>query len=258
MILSIDLVFLVLLLGHVLGDFYFQTDKMAGEKKEKYAAALGHALVYAGAMTAVLWAAIPAGQGLWMLCLWAGLSHFIIDSAKFLGSKKLPARVQEHIFLADQLLHLAALWGVWYLWGQAVQVRPFVSAEIAHLPALPVTMTLAVLLMLRPVGIFIGNSGLQKYRPAEPGQSLLLTAEPAPRKNAGKTIGYLERLIVFALLMYGQFSAIAFVLTAKSVARFKSIEQNQALAEYYLIGTLMSVGAAFVITVLLGLCRAAN
>ena len=55
--------------------------------------------------------------------------------------------------------------------------------------------------------------------------------------------------------MYNQFSAMAFVLTAKSVARFKEIEQDKNKAEYYLIGTLLSVVSAFAITVLLGLCK---
>ena len=38
-----------------------------------------------------------------------------------------------------------------------------------------------------------------------------------------------------------QISAIGFIYTAKSIARFKEIEQNKAFAEYYLIGTLFSI-----------------
>lgn len=38
-----------------------------------------------------------------------------------------------------------------------------------------------------------------------------------------------------------QYNAIAFVFAAKSVARFKKIEQDPAFAEYYLLGTLASV-----------------
>ena len=58
----------------------------------------------------------------------------------------------------------------------------------------------------------------------------------------------------YVFLIYQQFEAIAFILTAKSVARFKEIENNKDMAEYYLIGTLLSVVSVVVLTFLLGLC----
>ena len=64
----------------------------------------------------------------------------------------------------------------------------------------------------------------------------------------------MERGIIFFLLMYGQYSAMAFVLTAKSIARFKEIEENKINAEYYLIGTLFSITCVIVISALFGLC----
>ena len=42
------------------------------------------------------------------------------------------------------------------------------------------------------------------------------------------------------LLHMGQYAMIGLVLTAKSIARFKRIQQDQGFAEYYLIGTLLS------------------
>ena len=67
--------------------------------------------------------------------------------------------------------------------------------------------------------------------------------------KAGKYIGFLERVIVVVLVMLNAPTAIGFVLTAKSVARFKQLE-DQSFAERYLVGTLLSVGIALV-TVLL-------
>ncbi len=57
--------------------------------------------------------------------------------------------------------------------------------------------------------------------------------------KAGNIIGKLERIIIAILLLNNQFGVIGFVLTAKSIARFKQME-NRDFAEKYLIGTLTS------------------
>ncbi|NLL73630.1 MAG: hypothetical protein GX237_08895 [Clostridiales bacterium] len=49
----------------------------------------------------------------------------------------------------------------------------------------------------------------------------------------------LEREIIFVLGSMGQFGVIGFVLTAKSIARFKQLEDKD-FAEKYLVGTLLS------------------
>ncbi len=63
--------------------------------------------------------------------------------------------------------------------------------------------------------------------------------------GAGRMIGMLERSIVFILGLLGEYGAISFVLAAKSMARFKQLEERQ-FAEYYLIGTLSSFFLALV------------
>ena len=57
--------------------------------------------------------------------------------------------------------------------------------------------------------------------------------------KAGNIIGKLERIIIAILLLNNQFGVMGFVLTAKSIARFKQME-NRDFAEKYLIGTLTS------------------
>lgn len=37
-----------------------------------------------------------------------------------------------------------------------------------------------------------------------------------------------------------QYSSVGFILTAKSIARYNKISEDQAFAEYYLLGTLLS------------------
>lgn len=72
------------------------------------------------------------------------------------------------------------------------------------------------------------------------------TTEPP----VGSIIGKLERFIIAILVLYGEIGAIGFVLTAKSLARFKQLE-NQDFAEKYLVGTLSSTAIAIAVTLLL-------
>lgn len=65
--------------------------------------------------------------------------------------------------------------------------------------------------------------------------------------KAGRRIGQLERFLVTTLTVLDQFSAIAFVFAAKSIARFKKIENDPLFAEYYLAGTLASVSFGMLI-----------
>jgi hypothetical protein len=59
-------------------------------------------------------------------------------------------------------------------------------------------------------------------------------------EDAGLYIGWLERALLFAFLTAGSPEAAALVIAAKSVARFPSFEKDR-FAEYYLIGSLMSL-----------------
>lgn len=65
----------------------------------------------------------------------------------------------------------------------------------------------------------------------------------AKTDRAGKWIGILERLIVLTLMLNNALDSVAFILTAKSIARFNELK-NKDFAEYYLIGTLASITLA--------------
>lgn len=252
--MQIDLVFIVIMLGHILGDFYFQSDKLAKKRQEKYSAVLLHSLIYAFTIAGVMHLCAQYSVAQIYLFVAISISHFVIDTIKHIIQRRSEGSwswLKQHILVIDQLLHFSALFGFWFLWGRNVQVRWFVSQEMVHLPDLPIIILFGILLSVRPVGIWIAGSNLRNYWPQQPNSDLTFGST----KNGGKTIGYLERVIVLVFLMYQQFGAIAFVLTAKSVARFKEIEKNQDRAEYYLIGTLMSVGSAMLIAVLLGLTQ---
>lgn len=61
----------------------------------------------------------------------------------------------------------------------------------------------------------------------------------------GRYIGYLERFIIFLLCLFDSISTIGFILAAKTLVRYKDINNNEDnFQEKYLIGTLLStIGA---------------
>lgn len=63
----------------------------------------------------------------------------------------------------------------------------------------------------------------------------------------GRTIGALERALTLTLVLLGEYGAIGWIIAAKSLARFKALEDRE-FAEYFLIGTL----ASFLLAVLVG------
>jgi hypothetical protein len=71
---------------------------------------------------------------------------------------------------------------------------------------------------------------------------------PPPEGHAspariGSTIGILERLLIATFVLTGSTAAIGFVVAAKTLARFKQLDDRD-FAEYYLLGTLASVAVA--------------
>jgi hypothetical protein len=67
--------------------------------------------------------------------------------------------------------------------------------------------------------------------------------EGAADWGRGEVIGVLERLITFALIAAGSPGAVGLVVAAKAAARFPEFKDAE-FAEYFLVGTLTSVGVA--------------
>jgi hypothetical protein len=56
-------------------------------------------------------------------------------------------------------------------------------------------------------------------------------------------IGWLERFLVVTAILAQSPSIVGLILTGKSIARFPELKE-QRFAEYFLIGTLLSIGTA--------------
>ena len=101
---------------------------------------------------------------------------------------------------------------------------------------------MAYLLMLRPSSIFL-SLFLDKWTPTS------ATSQSLP--NAGKLIGYIERVLILTFVLAGSVEGVGFLLAAKSVFRFGELNKAKEIrtTEYVLIGTL----ASFSIAILTGL-----
>lgn len=67
-------------------------------------------------------------------------------------------------------------------------------------------------------------------------------------RSGGKVIGWLERFLVVTFLLADSYAAIGLVLAAKGFIRYGEIKdaKDQKVAEYVLVGTMLSLSWAVV------------
>jgi hypothetical protein len=186
-----------------------------------------------------------------------------------LGSAWTP--VPAALFVADQLAHLAVIGLAWAVflsaapltstwvsatgvalggWNQAIVARTALVAvvllDLAIVNVRAAAMFVATL--VHPREVVTGHEVVTDREVVTgPGEASDPPAGPAPRPPSpariGATIGVLERLLIVTFVLTGAQAAIGFVVAAKTLARFKQLDDRQ-FAEYYLLGTLASVSVA--------------
>jgi hypothetical protein len=90
------------------------------------------------------------------------------------------------------------------------------------------------------------------------GRDAAVAVSPAPSDDpplkGGRIIGPFERVFLLALVLAGQFTALAAVVAAKGIIRFPEISRDNAngsKAEYFLVGSFASWAVVLVVAVLL-------
>ena len=216
--------FLSLVLAHIIGDFYLQTDKCC-EQKETRKFKSWFLYVHGITIGLLSWIIVPSCSfGLWALMI--AVSHFAIDAVKIHCPKGLWS------FVIDQLFHLSILAAISTIYETRKEL-PFQMIDSPSSFSTPL-LILAVLLCMKPANILI-KLILEKYQVGE--------SESCDNiKNAGALIGNLERILTIVFVLLGQFEAIGFIVAAKSILRFK--DTDTAKTEYVLAGTFLSFGIA--------------
>ncbi len=217
-----------ILLAHLMGDFLLQpTSWVKNKEKRKIKSKFlyFHFLVHTLLLMVLVFRIdfIP-------YAILLGVIHIIIDLLKLYLQSEVTKRIW---FLIDQILHIFSMLFLIILYDKIIinnyslvpQFWPILTALLFL--TVPASITIKNL-----ISIWTPNTNDTK-------QDL---------ENAGTYIGILERLFIFLFILIGQFSAIGFLLAAKSIFRFGDLtkSKDRKLTEYVLIGTLLSFGIAIV------------
>lgn len=241
-----DALAIKLLLAHLLTDYFFQPtkwveDKNKNQHKSKY-------FWFHIAISFVIPLVLLKGEWFnWRAAFIIAITHGIIDFWKIKQEQKLTKKQsikKRNLFLIDQMLHIGVLllvllifqftYNGWIIWFNKVVL---IEKNLYLLTA--------ILTLLSPSGILIGKVTETFREKIENDNSL---------ENAGKYIGYSERLLVLLFILLSQYEAIGFLLASKSILRISKENDNEGRkkTEYVLVGTLLS----FFIAVVVGLvCR---
>ena len=71
--------------------------------------------------------------------------------------------------------------------------------------------------------------------------------EDNPKDRMGAFIGTLERLLTILLVGLQSYTAVGFIITMKSIARYEKVQKEKEFAEYFLAGTMLSILCALIL-----------
>jgi len=238
--------FLAIYLAHLLTDFVFQTDRLLEQKRHgKPTAYLVHGAIYY--LSAVIIAGFVLRGSLLsvrthLVIAALTLFHLLIDLGKIQLARKYPGCDESWAYVGDQLLHFLSVgFAAWML--SPILPLSELSGPFQEVRAIP-NKFLAVPVIY--VGVVFGGGylirflirslaeGLKSHSPDRSSDQL---------QNAGLYIGWLERFLVVTALLLQSPATVGLILTAKSIARYPKFK-SEGFAEYFLIGTLLSISMA--------------
>lgn len=236
MIANSTILALQLLLAHLLTDFVFQTQKQILQKRTKKGKS--KFLYFHAVLSGLLTYIFLCQWQLWYVAVLITVTHFFIDLWKL-------HQPEDNLknFLIDQFLHLLVLCTIWlFLTKNTSHIVPLLLKLFSS--KIVLTYLIGYLVIIFPVGYIIGKA-TQNWQ-----QEIAKENEISSLKKAGRFIGIFERILVLTFILSNNFSAIGFLIGAKSILRFSDKHKDNARkqTEYVLIGTLMS----FALTIIIG------
>ena len=223
----------ILISVHLLADFLFQSSAVIERKRQERKFLFLHCFIYF-IVFEILFFTLFQCKKVFLLGLIISILHFLINFIKNKLEKKFPQRrLQLLFFLLSQLVHIVMIVGIYYIFNLENLTNNFyIKLQDYENFKTIILYILIFSIILDPASVFI--------------RKLFISISPktytkiySEELKAGNIIGKLERIIIAIFLLNNQFGVIGFVLTAKSIARFKQME-NRDFAEKYLIGTLTS------------------
>ena len=243
----------LLVFAHVTTDFLFSSHELSGVKPDNLLRkGLTHGLIAffctLAAMHIFGWQVALVAVGL------VTTGHILLDVLMSLGCalwsrhRGTPKEPGLGILLTDQILHFWILVWVWRLVESppSIPVMAFYQS-ILPLPAINTLYDVGRFAAVASGLILVSVGGAVFVRRALDTIFHDVQGLRDTENSTGKHIGILERLLIFILVLTNSLEGVTFLLAAKSITRYKRISEEQGFAEYYLIGTLLSVVWALII-----------
>jgi hypothetical protein len=234
---------LTIVLAHLLGDFPLQTSKMAQRKGRNNRAYFAHGAIHFLVLTLCIavFVGLPllASLWFWILAAFYIVVHLGIDRAKqgLVRTGKLADSAS--VFIADQLLHVCTL--ILLAW---LLTRPAWSSLRLQFSWSPATGERVLEAAIVYVSVVFGGGYLIRYLTRRLTDGIENPEDtPEQVENAGMYIGWLERFLIVTAILVQSPSMVGLILAGKSIARFPELKA-QRFAEYFLIGTLLSIAMA--------------
>lgn len=229
------IILIKLIAAHLTGDFLLQSDRMCVDKFSNNSKAKFKALILHAFVQAALAYVFVTQWDCWIIPVVIGVSHFAIDLVKTMSKRN------GFISLIwDQLAHFCIIIGLWWFAFAGMPQFDIADEILSSNFWLIATAYIAV---LAPTSVLIKSFiEFEKWIPSE--------ASSQGLPNAGKWIGYLERMLILTFIFTDNIEGIGFLLAAKSVFRFGELNKAKdiKITEYVLIGTF----ASFTIAILIG------
>lgn len=237
-----------LLIAHLLADFVFQSNTWVASKRKLQLMSpylYLHVIVVTMLTGLLLW-----NLNLWWVTLATGATHLLIDAMKLKLATKTKPENELKVFAYDQIAHGVVIILLWLFatnsWIKTGLYLQFIFADYELQLKL-----LGYIVVASPAGFIIQFLTRRWINDLANNESL---------QNAGKWIGILERLLILTMVFIHQFGAIGFLLAAKSILRVYDKPDkpggeptmgkpfsSRKHTEYVLIGTLLSVGIAMAV-----------
>jgi hypothetical protein len=251
---KIPTLIILLTAAHLVGDFLLQTKEDATGKKEPLIL-LKHAGIVAlvSYLMVGIWSSLLVPVGIF-------LSHAIVDPLKLTLQNRTgnTRRARLILFVVDQGIHLIVIVAIASLLaGRVVPEQIYWVHAFGH-PYLVISVLFGGAILATKVGAIVVGMYVEPY--LEQLERLSGDDEPGRRGfiEGGRTIGYLERFLIYLFILVGFPLGIGFLITAKSVFRFGEVNNpaHRMEAEYIIIGTLLSfayaISVGYIVSTVLG------
>ena len=256
----------ILILMHVLGDFYFQTNTIAKQKIgshpfwPNFKWLLFHVTIYTLFFLPLI-LLVSSWKSVILLVI-IFVSHLLIDGLSCLFKKK--KYFQSVVLIIDQLLHVAVLLAIGYFAPNYMNFKPW-QVLVTYQNQFEIIVCL--LLLMKPSSVLIdiifsdidcnvqnrsidNNQTQKNLETSKSNNENDSNSKNDVKFNENKTldpgliIGIVERFIAFILAIANAYSALAIIITVKTWARQNEIKDIKGFGNKYLIGTLLSLAIA--------------